>query len=186
MAGAGDQERRQPRRANEAENLYHSGIVVDDLDATLDWFTKVAGYRWTDVVEVDQVAQTPGGEVTIPMRMVYSGDAPRVEILQTAPGTIWVPADSGVHHLGYWSDDVESDLATLESNGMRYEAKSYNPDGSGHAAVGLLQGPDRTAHRTGQPGDGTVHRILVVDGRRMRQPELFQRPPATEIDLRTV
>jgi lactoylglutathione lyase len=113
------------------ENLYHSGIVVDDFDATLDWFTKVAGYRWTDVVEVDQVAQTPDGEVTIPMRMAYSGDAPRVEIIQTAPGTIWVPADSGVHHLGYWSDDVESDLATLESNGMRYEAKSYNPDGSG-------------------------------------------------------
>ena len=70
------------------ENLYHSGIVVDDLDATLDWFTKVAGYRWTDVVEVDQVAQIPNGEVTIPMRMAYSGSAPRLEILQTAPGTI--------------------------------------------------------------------------------------------------
>jgi catechol 2,3-dioxygenase-like lactoylglutathione lyase family enzyme len=97
------------------ENLYHSGIVVDDLDATLDWFTKVAGYRWTDVVEVDQVAQTPNGEVTIPMRMAYSGNAPRLEILQTAPGTIWVPADSGVHHLGYWSEDVESDLATFGS-----------------------------------------------------------------------
>ena len=43
------------------EDLYHTGIVVDDLDATLDWFTKVAGYRWTDVVEVDQVAETPHG-----------------------------------------------------------------------------------------------------------------------------
>ena len=112
------------------ETLYHSGLVVDDLDATLDWFTKVAGYRWTDIVEVDQVAQAPDGEMTIPMRMAYSGNAPRVEILQTVPGTIWVPADSGVHHLGYWSDDVESDLATLEANGMRYEVKSYNPDGS--------------------------------------------------------
>jgi catechol 2,3-dioxygenase-like lactoylglutathione lyase family enzyme len=123
------------------ENLYHSGIVVDDLDATLDWFTKVAGYRWTDVVEVEQVAQTPDGEVTIPMRMVYSGDAPRVEIIQTAPGTIWVPADSGVHHLGYWSDDVESDLATLESSGMHYEAKSYNPDGSGTLLWAYAKGP---------------------------------------------
>ncbi len=113
------------------ENLYHTGIVVDDLDATLDRFTKVAGYRWTDVVEVDQVAQTPEGEVTIPMRMAYSGTAPRLEILQTAPGTIWIPADSGVHHLGYWSDNVESDLATLEANGMRYEVKAFNPDGSG-------------------------------------------------------
>ena len=42
-----------------AENLYHSGIVVDDLEATLDWLTEVAGYRWTEVVEVDQVAVTP-------------------------------------------------------------------------------------------------------------------------------
>jgi catechol 2,3-dioxygenase-like lactoylglutathione lyase family enzyme len=113
------------------ENLYHTGIVVDDLDATLDRLTKVAGYGWTDIVEVEQVAQTPEGEVTIPMRMVYSRNTPRVEILQTVRGTIWVPADSGVHHLGYWSDDVESDLATLEANGMRYEVKSYNPDGSG-------------------------------------------------------
>jgi catechol 2,3-dioxygenase-like lactoylglutathione lyase family enzyme len=113
------------------ENLFHAGIVVDDLDATLDWFTRVAGYRWTDVVEVDQAAETPDGEVTVHLRMVFSAVDPRLEFQQAAPGTIWVPADSGVHHLGYWSDDVESDLATLEANGTRYEVKSFNPDGSG-------------------------------------------------------
>ncbi|MCV7411030.1 glyoxalase [Mycobacterium florentinum] len=113
------------------ENLYHTGIVVDDLDATLDWLTKIAGYRWTDVVEVDQVAQTPDGEITIAMRMVYSGNTPRLEILQAVAGTVWVPAESGVHHVGYWSDDVEADLAALEANGASFEVKSYNPDGSG-------------------------------------------------------
>jgi lactoylglutathione lyase len=113
------------------EDLYHTGIVVDDFDEALDWFTKVAGYWWTDVVEVDQVAQTPSGEITIPMRMAYSGTSPRLELIQAVPGTIWVPADSGVHHLGYWSDDVESDLATLEATGMQYEVKAFNPDGSG-------------------------------------------------------
>jgi catechol 2,3-dioxygenase-like lactoylglutathione lyase family enzyme len=123
------------------ENLYHTGIVVDDLDATMAWFTNVAGYRWTDVVEVEQVGETPQGEVTIPMRMVYSGDDPRLEILQTVPGTIWTPADSGVHHLGYWSDDVEADLATLEANGMRCEVKSYNPDGSGTLLWAYCKGP---------------------------------------------
>ena len=112
-------------------DLYHAGIVVDDLDATMDRFTKVAGYSWTDVVEVDQLAHTPDGEVTIPMRMAYSGNTPRLEILQTVAGTIWTPADSGVHHVGYWSDDVEADLAVLEANGMHFEVKSYNPDGSG-------------------------------------------------------
>ena len=51
------------------ENLFHTGIVVDVLDATMDWFTKVADYRWTDVVEAEQIGQTPQGEVTIPMRI---------------------------------------------------------------------------------------------------------------------
>jgi lactoylglutathione lyase len=124
-----------------AENLYHTGIVVDDLEATMEWFAKLADYTWTDVVEVDQVAQTPEGEVTIPMKMAYSGAEPRLELLQTAPGTIWVPADSGVHHLGYWSDDVESDLAALEASGMHLEVKSYNPDGSGTLLWAYAKGP---------------------------------------------
>ena len=114
-----------------AEHLYHTGVVVDDLEATMERLAKVAGYTWTDVVTVDQEAVTSDGDVTSPMKMVYSGAEPRLELLQTVPGTVWTPADSGVHHLGYWSDDVESDLATLESNGMALEVKSYNPDGSG-------------------------------------------------------
>ena len=124
-----------------AENLYHTGIVVDDLDATMEWFSKLAGYTWTDVVEVEQVAQTPAGEVTIPMKMVYSGADPRLELLQTVPGTVWMPADSGVHHIGYWSDDVESDLAALQAGGMDLEVKSYNPDGSGTLLWAYAKGP---------------------------------------------
>ena len=27
-----------------AENLYHTGMVVDDLEATMEWLTEVAGY----------------------------------------------------------------------------------------------------------------------------------------------
>ena len=78
---------------------------------------------------------------TIPMKMVYSGSDPRLELLQTVPGTVWTPADSGVHHIGYWSDDVESDLATLESTGMTVEVKSYNPDGSGTLLWAYAKGP---------------------------------------------
>jgi lactoylglutathione lyase len=114
-----------------AEDLYHTGIVVDDLEATMERLAKVAGYTWTDVVSVDQQAVTPDGEITVPMKMVYSGADPRLELLQTVPGTVWTPTESGVHHIGYWSDDVESDLATMESNDMTIEVKSYNPDGSG-------------------------------------------------------
>ena len=124
-----------------AADLFHTGVVVDDLEAAMNWFTKVAGYTWTDVVTADQQAETPAGEITIPLKMVFAGAYPRLELLQTIAGTVWTPADSGVHHLGYWSDDVESDLATLESGGMAYEAKSYNPDGSGTLLWAYAKGP---------------------------------------------
>ena len=78
-----------------AENLYHTGIVVDDLEAAMKWLTDVAGYTWTDVVSVDQQAVTPDGEVTIPMKMVYSGADPRLELLQTVPGTVWSNSSRG-------------------------------------------------------------------------------------------
>jgi catechol 2,3-dioxygenase-like lactoylglutathione lyase family enzyme len=112
------------------EDLYHTGIVVDDLDATSTWFTQIAGHRWTEAVSADVDVETPAGHATIPMRIAYSLEEPRLELIQTAPGTLWVPADSGVHHIAYWSDDVDSDVATLQANGAEVEVWAPLPDGS--------------------------------------------------------
>ena len=147
-----------------AESLYHTGVVVDDLEKTMNWLADVAGYtHWTEVVSVDQDAVDQDGEVTIPMKMAYSGADPRLELLQF-PVPVWTPADSGVHHIGYWSDDVESDLATLESNGMTFEVKSYNPDGSGTLLWAYAKGPTGPRIELRQPQHGTVHRLLVGYG----------------------
>jgi hypothetical protein len=165
-----------------AENLYHTGIVVDDLEATMDWFTKTAGYTWTDVVTVDQQGVTPAGEITIPMKMVYSGCEPRLELLQTVAGTVWMPADSGVHHIGYWSDDVESDLAALESGGMTCEVKSYNPDGSG-----LFSGPTRRGrpdHASNSSAAGWSHSSPT--GGRLRIAIRIDRPMSVEPQRRPI
>ena len=113
-----------------AEDLYHVGIVVHDFDATLALLAETAGYRWCDEYSGDQLVQTPSGEITVPMRFAYSLTEPRLEILQAVPGTIWTPSDSGVHHLGYWSDDVSADVAALAAKGMPAEATASVPDGS--------------------------------------------------------
>jgi hypothetical protein len=113
-----------------AEDLYHVGIVVDDLDAALRSLTAVGGYRWCDQYEGDQVVETRDGELTIPLRFAYSMSEPRLEILQSVPDTLWVPASSGIHHLGYWSDDVDADLAALVGAGLEVEARAPLPDGS--------------------------------------------------------
>ena len=112
------------------EDLYHVGIVVDDLDASLRWFTDTAGYRWCEEYAGDQVVETPAGEITVPMRFAYSMDTPRLEVLQAVPGTLWQPASSGIHHLGYWSDDVAADAAELERRGYLAEATREGSDGA--------------------------------------------------------
>lgn len=112
------------------EDLYHIGIVVDDLDRTLGWFTKIAGYRWCEEYAGDQLVETPEGELTIPMRFCYSMNKPRLEILQSVPGTLWTPSNSGIHHLGYWSDNVNDDVETLVDAGHEVEARVPLPDGS--------------------------------------------------------
>ncbi|MHB1585389.1 MAG: VOC family protein [Acidimicrobiales bacterium] len=112
------------------EDLYHAGIVVENFEASLQWFTDVAGYRWCEEMAVEQPVWTPEGERTVGIRFTYSMDEPRVEIVQAVPGTVWVPSTSGVHHLGYWSDDVATDLEVLVRGGLEVEVKAPLPDGS--------------------------------------------------------
>ena len=112
------------------EDLYHTGIVVEDFDASLRWFSEVADYRWCDELALEQSVWTPSGERTVPIRFAYSMSEPRLEIIQAVPGTVWTPSTSGIHHLGYWSDDVNRDLEVLAGDGLEVEVKAPLPDGS--------------------------------------------------------
>lgn len=73
----------------------------------------------------------PDGEAEIDLRFTYSRTTPRLEVIRTVPGTPWTPAaGSGVHHLGYWSDDVAADSARLSARGYVNEVSGIRPDGS--------------------------------------------------------
>jgi len=98
-------------------------VVVDDLDAALTKFSELFGYRWSDAFEGRVQVWLPDGEREVLLRFVYSRTFPRVEVIQAIDGTVWVPgAGSGIHHLGYWSDDVERDARRLEARGYVREA----------------------------------------------------------------
>lgn len=112
-----------------AEDQYHVGIVVDDLDATLVELTEVLGYVWAQEMGGPTTMRFPDGDRSVPVRFAYSKTTPRLEIIQSIPGTLWVPADSGVHHLGYWSDDVAADTAQLVERGYELEVEGVRPDG---------------------------------------------------------
>jgi catechol 2,3-dioxygenase-like lactoylglutathione lyase family enzyme len=117
------------RSSVRAEDLFHTGIVVDDVESTLRWFTDTAGYQWCRELAGEHEVQTAHGRQVVPLRVVYSMNEPRLEIVQAVPDTLWVPADAGVHHIGYWVDDVDEGVARLVANGLHVEVTALSAVG---------------------------------------------------------
>jgi hypothetical protein len=125
-----------------AADQFHTGIVVVDLEAALAELTALFGYGWCDEVRVDQPVRLPSGETTARFRFRYSRSTPRLEVIAQQPGTLWMPPEgSGIHHLGYWSDDVAADSAALAAAGYAFEASGLGPDGPSWAYYRSPDGP---------------------------------------------
>jgi hypothetical protein len=106
-----------------AEDQFHVGIVVEDFETALAEFSSVFGYRWCAEIGGPTEVTLPGGRAVLDLRCAYSRTSPRLEIVRRIPGTLWEPAPgSGIHHIGYWSDDVPADRAELERHGYLPEA----------------------------------------------------------------
>jgi Glyoxalase/Bleomycin resistance protein/Dioxygenase superfamily len=114
---------------------FHVGVVVDDLESTLADLTELFGHRWGETFSAPVQVRVPSGEQEIPLCFSYSMTEPRVEVIRTIPGTLWTPAaGSGIHHLGYWSDDVPGDSERLSARGYEEEAAGVTPDGTAYWA----------------------------------------------------
>lgn len=112
-----------------AEDLYHCGLVVDDFDAEMAFLTVVAGHRWTQDFEVDQTVEIDDEIHVVPLRLAFSLTEPRLELVQAVPNTLWAPSNSGLHHLGYWSDDIDGDIAALRERHFVVEGRGLTPEG---------------------------------------------------------
>ncbi|MFD3377457.1 MULTISPECIES: VOC family protein [unclassified Streptomyces] len=119
-----------------AADLYHTGIVVPDVDAWKARLSEVAGYRWTGTMSAELPVRLADGDRVLRLRYAYSLDAPHIELVQEIPGTPWtaaersemgVPPDGvrgsiATHHLGYFCDDVPTTSKRLEESGFALEA----------------------------------------------------------------
>ncbi len=113
-----------------ASDQYHVGIVLSDLDAGKAQLSELFGYVWAADIRGVVTVRFGSTSADIDLRLVYSVSTPRLELVQRVPGTVWEPAaGSGVHHIGYWSDDVAADAAKLESSGLAHEASGVGPGG---------------------------------------------------------
>jgi len=113
-----------------AAEQFHVGIVVDDFETTLGALSELFGYEWCDEIGGQTTVTLPGGDAVLDLRFAYSMTLPRLEIIRSLPGTLWEPAaGSGIHHLGYWSDDVRGDSDQLVRRGWEAEAIGRRPNG---------------------------------------------------------
>lgn len=113
-----------------AEDQFHVGVVVDDFDSTLAALSELFGYEWCDEIGGPTLVTLPTGDAVVDLKFAYSMTSPRLEIIRSVAGTLWEPAaGSGIHHVGYWSDDVAADSARLVRRGFATEATGARPDG---------------------------------------------------------
>ena len=119
---------------------FHIGIVVDDFDAARDYLTEIGGYEWGPDMQLEYTMLLPSGPVTYPQRLCYSITEPRLEIVRSAAGTPLQPSPSGLHHFGYWCDDVVASSAALVSRGWAWECGGTLPGGAPAWAYHLRPG----------------------------------------------
>ncbi|MEU2870520.1 VOC family protein [Streptomyces olivoreticuli] len=111
-------------------NLYHTGIVVDDLDAAAAQITAATGTRWSDPIEFTMNLRYQDGDRKTDLAFRYSLSAPHIEILRAVPGTVITAApDNAIHHLGYWVDDLAEAAAYLTGLGMTQEVCGLDDNG---------------------------------------------------------
>lgn len=109
--------------ALQPEDLYHTGVLVPDIDATMTRLSALAGYRWITPQTYTLPMRTVTGTRDLTMTFVYSLQSPHVELVQEIPGTPWSAAPgNAIHHLGYFTDDLVATAQMLEADGFTLEA----------------------------------------------------------------
>jgi catechol 2,3-dioxygenase-like lactoylglutathione lyase family enzyme len=145
-----------------AEDQFHLGLVVEDFEGTLAEFTAAFGYEWCAEIGGAVPLRLPTGNAVLDISCAYSRTLPRLEIVRRVPGTLWEPVTGGVHHVGYWSDDVAADAAELTRQGFVTEASRT---GSGGAPFAFLRGPSgllvELVDRVARPG---LEKLWALEG----------------------
>ncbi|WP_063039503.1 VOC family protein [Nocardia pseudovaccinii] len=125
-----------------AEDQFHIGIVAADFEATMATLSEVLGYEWGPEIGGPVSVDLPDTRAAVlEMRCRYSTTVPRLEIVRSIAGTLWEPAGpAGLHHVGYWSDDVAADAAELVRHG--YVTEATRPGADGQLFFAFLRGAD--------------------------------------------
>ena len=108
-------------------DLYHSGFLVEDLEATMALLGAAGLARWTRPREHELRIEVDGRPQVARFRYVYSADGPHhVELIQPLEGAyLQATGPMTFHHFGFWVDD----LGAPDEDGLRLECTFLDTDG---------------------------------------------------------
>src|SRR5689334_20313728 len=101
-------------------SIWHIGIAVPDLDKGQKELGEVFGLRWRPVrVRKLTLTNAAGRPYAVECHVAFSLGGPfAVEVWQAIPGTpLDMPQAGGVHHIGYWVDDLAAEAKRLDALG---------------------------------------------------------------------
>ena len=126
------------------QRLFHTGVLVPDLDLAMTELGDGLGMTWAQAQDspAQRVWPPEGGSDALPLRFTYSCDGPQhVELLEGPIDSIWDgTANPGIHHQGIWVDDVESETRHLLDAGWDLRLAQLPPN-EGFGAYTYVQPP---------------------------------------------
>jgi hypothetical protein len=109
--------------------LYHIGILVSDIDAAIEQYSKIYGVSFRAPIDVTacRVVQRNGSDAPFTCRLSYSTRGPMyVELVEAQGDGLWSVANiGGIHHVGMWSADPKAQAEKLVADGSTWEASMY-------------------------------------------------------------
>jgi lactoylglutathione lyase len=129
-----------------AQDQFHIGIRVPDIDAAMDQLGASLNVTWAEARDVaEQALWTPEtGLSHHHLRYTYSAEGPQhLELLQGPAGSIWDGNDApGAHHIGIWVNDVTAETAALVDSGWTLVGAQRDPgDGEGYGVFSYIAPP---------------------------------------------
>jgi hypothetical protein len=103
------------------QRIWHIGIAVEDLELGKKEFADVFGLSWRPTrIRRLTLTDAEGADHDVECRVTFSEGSPfAVELWKAIPGTpLAAPAGGGVHHIGYWVDDMVHESARMSALGF--------------------------------------------------------------------
>lgn len=112
--------------------MYHTGVIVDDLDEAMKLWGTALGLHWAPTLTSTVPLLCPTGIEPREIVYTYSLEGPHhIELLEQVNPAPYLNLTGGrhIHHLGYYTPDLPGESARLESLGLRRELSGVTDTG---------------------------------------------------------